>query len=134
MDSRVAEDEWDEGGGARLSFDIYLKGNVARGAASFFRAAPHAEGRGFRMFPYVEKRRRIDDYGEVLDVGAWVRRGKIMEEAENERLQEEMKMMQAHLSTDLENRSKLEFPVNLANRIRGKIHAHIEIQYVVVRI
>ncbi|KAI0031665.1 beta-lactamase-like protein [Vararia minispora EC-137] len=79
------EDDW-EADGARLSlsFDIFLKGNVAKGATSFFRNAGR-EGRGFRMFPYVEKRRRVDTYGEVVDVGMWVRRGKIMEEEqENE--------------------------------------------------
>jgi cleavage and polyadenylation specificity factor subunit 2 len=32
------------------------------------------------MFPYVEKKRREDDYGEVVNVAMWVRRGQIMEE------------------------------------------------------
>ena len=66
-----------------LSFDIYLKGNVSK-STSFFKTAGK-EGRGFRMFPFVEKRRRVDEYGEVLDVGMWLRRGKIMEdEAESD--------------------------------------------------
>jgi cleavage and polyadenylation specificity factor subunit 2 len=66
-----------------LSFDIYLKGNVSR-AASFFKSAGK-ENQRFRMFPYVEKKRRVDEYGEVIDVAMWVRRGKIMEEeAEDE--------------------------------------------------
>lgn len=79
-DTQAGGDEWEDG--ARLTFDIYLKGNVARGAASFFRAAPR-EGRGYRMFPYVEKRHKVDAYGEVPDVAAWLRRGREMEEAEN---------------------------------------------------
>lgn len=79
-DTQGGGDEWSDG--ARLTFDIYLKGNVARGAASFFRAAPR-EGRGYRMFPYVEKRRKVDTFGEVPDVAAWLRRGREMEEAEN---------------------------------------------------
>ncbi|KAI0315379.1 beta-lactamase-like protein [Amylostereum chailletii] len=61
-----------------LSFDIYLKGNVSK-STSFFKSTGR-ESRGFRMFPYVEKRRRVDEYGEVLDVGMWVRRGKLIEE------------------------------------------------------
>ncbi|KAH9002480.1 beta-lactamase-like protein [Lactarius hatsudake] len=66
-----------------LSFDIYLKGNVSR-AASFFKSAGK-ENQRFRMFPYVEKKRRVDEYGEVIDVAMWVRRGRIMEEeAEDE--------------------------------------------------
>ncbi|KAH8982822.1 beta-lactamase-like protein [Lactarius akahatsu] len=66
-----------------LSFDIYLKGNVSR-AASFFKSAGK-ENQRFRMFPYVEKKRRVDEYGEVIDVAMWLRRGRIMEEeAEDE--------------------------------------------------
>jgi cleavage and polyadenylation specificity factor subunit 2 len=76
--SRVGDDD----DGAR-SFDIFLKGNGARGAGSFFRSAAR-ESRGFRTFPYVEKRRRVDTYGEVLDVERWMRRGKIMEEEQEQ--------------------------------------------------
>ncbi|KAJ3739569.1 beta-lactamase-like protein [Lentinula detonsa] len=61
-----------------LSFDIYLKGNVSK-ATSFFK---HVGGQThrFRMFPYVEKKRRVDEYGETVDVGMWLRKGKILEE------------------------------------------------------
>ncbi|KAF5358936.1 hypothetical protein D9758_004760 [Tetrapyrgos nigripes] len=61
-----------------LSFDIYLKGNVSK-ATSFFK---HVGGptQRFRMFPYVEKKRRVDEYGETLDVGMWLRKSKILEE------------------------------------------------------
>ncbi len=70
-----------------LSFDIYLKGNVSR-AVSFFKSAGK-ENQRFRMFPYVEKKRRVDEYGEVIDVAMWVRRGRIMEEeAEDEEAKE----------------------------------------------
>ncbi|KAN0128544.1 Beta-lactamase-like protein [Lactarius tabidus] len=73
----------DDSGRQMLSFDIYLKGNVSR-AASFFKSAGK-ENQRFRMFPYVEKKRRVDEYGEVIDVAMWVRRGRIMEEeAEDE--------------------------------------------------
>jgi cleavage and polyadenylation specificity factor subunit 2 len=80
-----------------LSFDIYLKGNVSR-AVSFFKSAGK-ENQRFRMFPYVEKKRRVDEYGEVIDVAMWVRRGQIMEEAaedeeakERKRQEEEAKV------------------------------------------
>jgi hypothetical protein len=61
-----------------LSFDIYLKGNVSK-ATTFFK---HVGGQTqrFRMFPYVEKKRRVDDYGETIDVGMWLRKSKILEE------------------------------------------------------
>ncbi|KIJ70136.1 hypothetical protein HYDPIDRAFT_77405 [Hydnomerulius pinastri MD-312] len=61
-----------------LSFDIYLKGNVAK-ATSFFKSAGGQTQR-FRMFPYVEKKRKVDEYGETIDVGMWLRRGKVFED------------------------------------------------------
>ena len=61
-----------------LSYDIYLKGNVSK-ANTFFKA-DRVQQQKFRMFPYIERRRRIDSYGEVLDVGTWLRKGKILEE------------------------------------------------------
>ncbi|GBE80027.1 hypothetical protein SCP_0212290 [Sparassis crispa] len=78
----------DEGQQMRtLSFDIYLKGNVSR-ATSFFKSA-EGQTQRFRMFPYVEKKRRVDEYGEMLDVGMWLRKGKVLEEdAESEEVKE----------------------------------------------
>lgn len=71
----------------RLSFDIYLKGNVAR-TMSFFKSA-EGQTQRFRMFPYVEKKRRVDEYGETVDVGMWLRKGKVLEEdAESEEVKE----------------------------------------------
>lgn len=70
-----------------ISYDIYLKGNVAK-TTSFFKSADGQTQR-FRMFPYIEKKRRIDDYGELIDVEVWMRRGKALEEtAENNDLKE----------------------------------------------
>ncbi|KAI5124953.1 hypothetical protein M0805_007380 [Coniferiporia weirii] len=70
-----------------LSYDIYLKGNVSK-TTSFFKAAG-VQQQKFRMFPYVERKRRVDSYGEVLDVGMWLRKGKIFEEeAESEESKE----------------------------------------------
>jgi cleavage and polyadenylation specificity factor subunit 2 len=72
----------------QLSFDIYLKGNVSR-ATSFFKSADGQSQQRFRMFPYVEKKRRVDDYGELIDVGMWLRKGKVFEaEAESDEMKE----------------------------------------------
>ena len=41
------------------------------------------------MFPYIERRRRVDAYGEVVDVGMWLRKSKLFEEeAESEETKE----------------------------------------------
>lgn len=61
-----------------LSYDIYLKGNVSK-ATSFFKSAG-GQAQRFRMFPYVERKRRVDEYGETIDVATWLRKGKILEE------------------------------------------------------
>lgn len=78
-----ASDEWDAAGedGAlskHLSFDIYLKGNVSK-STSFFKSADRQTGQRFRMFPYIEKKRRVDEYGETIDVALWLRRDKIFQ-------------------------------------------------------
>lgn len=79
--------DWEEEGVTRISFDIYLKGNVAK-ATSFFKSA-EGQTQRFRMFPYVEKKRRVDEYGETVDVGLWLRKGKALEEdAESEETRE----------------------------------------------
>lgn len=76
-----------------LSFDIYLKGNVSR-ATSFFKTAGGQTQR-FRMFPYVEKKRRVDEYGETIDVGMWLRKGKVLEEeAESDEIKDYKKKLQ----------------------------------------
>ena len=93
--------DWDRGmdeedsGRQMLSFGIYLKVYVSRG---------HREE--IRMFPYVEKKRIVDEYGEVIDVAMWARRGQIMpvEEADDEleeakerkRQEEEVKLSRYH--------------------------------------
>ncbi|KAI6152203.1 beta-lactamase-like protein [Pisolithus tinctorius] len=70
-----------------LSFDIYLKGNVSK-SMSFFKSADGPTHR-FRMFPYVDKKRRVDEYGETIDVGMWLRKGKVFEDdAETEEVKE----------------------------------------------
>lgn len=69
---------WDEfldeealAGQARgVSFDIYVRGEYG--------VRKLTEGNGlprFRMFPVVERKRRVDAYGEAIDVEGWLRRG-----------------------------------------------------------
>ncbi|KAI0068508.1 hypothetical protein BV25DRAFT_1791984 [Artomyces pyxidatus] len=95
----------DDGTRQLLSFDIYLKGNVSR-ATSFFKSAGK-ESQRFRMFPYVEKKRRVDEYGEVLDVGQWLRKGKIMEEeAEGEDVKERKRLEEEAKKVPIEPPSK----------------------------
>lgn len=70
-----------------LSFDIYLKGNVSKATSFFKSTGSHAQR--FRMFPYVEKKRKVDEYGETVDIGMWLRRGKVFEqEAESDETKE----------------------------------------------
>lgn len=67
-----------------MSFDIFVKGQqmrVGRGAIG--------EMTRFRMFPYVAKGRKVDSYGEGLDIGQWIRKGReIEEEGETEEVRE----------------------------------------------
>ena len=80
--------------GTQVSFDIFLKGNASR-VTSFFgskaeqtdaNAAAGESGAGvrYRMFPFQEKRRRIDAYGEAIDVGRWLTKKHELEEKEND--------------------------------------------------
>lgn len=69
----------------QMSFDIYVKGQqtrVGRGAVG--------EMARFRMFPSIERRgKKIDEYGEGIDLGLWIRRGReIEEEGETEEVRE----------------------------------------------
>lgn len=98
MDKRRRSDkgmdgDWNIDGGDEgltkqmLSFDIYLKGNVSK-ATSFFKTVGGQTQR-FRTFPYVEKKRKVDEYGELIDVGMWLRKGKVLEEeAESDELKD----------------------------------------------
>lgn len=64
----------------QMSFDIYVKGQQTRAAKGMAR---------FRMFPFIERRARMDDYGEGLDIGQWLRKGReIAEEGETEEVRE----------------------------------------------
>ncbi|MBW0491565.1 hypothetical protein O181_031280 [Austropuccinia psidii MF-1] len=57
-----ADDKWPTG------FDIYVKASAEkyRGGGRLPR---------FKMFPFVERQRRVDSYGEVIDADAWLKVG-----------------------------------------------------------
>lgn len=65
------------------SFDIYTRGQprpeftlpVKKDDEEEY-YPPLREQTRLRMFPFVEKRRKVDAYGEVVDVSAWLSRGK----------------------------------------------------------
>jgi cleavage and polyadenylation specificity factor subunit 2 len=96
---KAADTDWaldgDEGLTRQLlSYDIYLKGNVSK-ATSFFKNVGRQTQR-FRMFPYVERKKRVDEYGETIDVGMWLRKGKVLEEeGESEEMKEMKRKTQA---------------------------------------
>lgn len=71
---------WDEfldaetlaGSAGGQSFDIYVRGSYG------VRSGAGGGGGGltrFRMFPVVERKRRVDAYGEQIDVEGWLKRG-----------------------------------------------------------
>ena len=74
---------WDEfldaetlaGSAGGQSFDIYVRGSY--GVRSGAGAGAGAGGglTRFRMYPVVERKRRVDAYGEQIDVEGWLKRG-----------------------------------------------------------
>ncbi|KAL1412941.1 hypothetical protein Q8F55_000690 [Vanrija albida] len=68
-----------------MSFDIFVKGQQMRTG----RNTAAGEMARFRMFPFIAKGRNVDSYGEGLDIGQWVRKGReIEEEGETEEVRE----------------------------------------------
>ncbi len=69
------------------SFDIYVKYQQTR-STGFFRSGNVGLQDRYRMFPFVDRGGRgrlVDVYGEAVDVGAWTRKGReIEEEGESE--------------------------------------------------
>lgn len=66
----------------KQSFDIFVKGAFSK------RTGTTVEGKEalarFRMFPVVERKRRVDAYGEAIDVEGWLRRGVDEDEVKRE--------------------------------------------------
>jgi cleavage and polyadenylation specificity factor subunit 2 len=90
-----------------MSFDIFVKGQQMRTG----RAAGLRDLQRYRMFPFLERRgRKVDAYGEGLDIGQWVRKGReIEEEGETEEVREAKRrkleadeMLASHVSSELD--------------------------------
>lgn len=69
---------WDEfldpsnvGGAGGQSFDVYVKGAFSKRAVVDGRETLQR----YRMFPVIERKRRVDAYGEAIDVEGWLKRG-----------------------------------------------------------
>ena len=74
-----------------MSFDIFVKGQQTR----IGKGNQAGEMSRFRMFPYIQRGRKVDDYGEGLDIGLWIRRGReIEEEGETKEVKEDKKRKQ----------------------------------------
>ncbi|UZJ57241.1 hypothetical protein CBS101457_006561 [Exobasidium rhododendri] len=106
-----------------ISFDIYLKGKASRVTTFFGTSSERASGRyktgiRFRMFPMVEKKRRVDTYGETLDISKWLSRKRQLEaiggeavEGESKANQEEIaKRRQSQLDKEEEEKKKKQEP------------------------
>jgi len=58
-----------------MSFDIFLQGHASRD-----------EGLHYRMFPFIERKRKVDGYGESIDTARWLSRRRRLEAEQEEQL------------------------------------------------
>lgn len=58
----IAPEQLESSAPIEVSFDIYLRGQAG------------SRDEHFRMFPYIERKRRVDGYGETIDTGRWLSR------------------------------------------------------------
>lgn len=74
----------------QMSFDIFVKGQQTRQRGAGTGGVDGGVTARFRMFPFITRMgRKVDDYGEGLDIGQWVRKGReIEEEGETEEVRE----------------------------------------------
>lgn len=91
VDFRDWANNLESGAKSLVSFDIYLKGNVSK-SNPFFKSSDYQTTK-FRMFPLAERRRRVDAFGEAVDAGVWLRKGKFWEEAVMDKENRELKRM-----------------------------------------
>jgi len=114
-----ASDDWDAAGedGAlskHLSFDIYLKGNVSK-STSFFKSADGQTTQRFRMFPYIEKKRRVDEYGETIDVALWLRRDKLFQHEGRDEEKEKKRVV--------DEDARVRFPPSLVTLVQRRLNS-----------
>ncbi|BGP18072.1 hypothetical protein JCM10213_008391 [Rhodosporidiobolus nylandii] len=67
--------------GQGQTFDIYVRGSYGLRKADYGTSGNNLPR--FRMFPVAERRRRVDAYGEQIDVEGWMRRAAEGEELES---------------------------------------------------
>lgn len=100
----AAVKEEDEGmATSEISFDIYLKGKASRATTFFGTSTERASGRyktgiRFRMFPVVEKKRRVDTFGETLDISKWLSRKRQLEALGGEAVEGDSKASQDEIA------------------------------------
>lgn len=58
-----------------VGFDIYLRGHASR------------DDMHYRMFPFPERRKKVDGYGEAIDTGTWLARRRRLEAEQKEQLE-----------------------------------------------
>lgn len=58
-----------------MSFDTFLQGHASRD-----------EGLHYRMFPFIERKRKVDGYGESIDTARWLSRRRRLEAEQEEQL------------------------------------------------
>lgn len=70
-----------------VSFDIFLRGMAGRAPGH---GAPEYDAYGagvhYRMFPFVERKRKVDTYGEAIDTGKWLSRRRRLETEQEDQL------------------------------------------------
>ncbi|KAI3624340.1 hypothetical protein CBS14141_002768 [Malassezia furfur] len=70
-----------------VSFDIFLRGMAGRAPGH---GAPEHDAYGagvhYRMFPFVERKRKVDTYGEAIDTGKWLSRRRRLETEQEDQL------------------------------------------------
>lgn len=77
---------WDEflddsRGATTGGFDIYVRRSTGNDVLQPM-SAPNQMQLRYRMFPFFERRRKVDGYGEAIDIEGWKTRGKAPEEIE----------------------------------------------------
>ena len=71
-------------GGTIGGFDIYVRqqSSSTAGPANVTHSSNIANQTRYKMFPFFERRRKVDGYGEAIDIEGWKTRGKPPEEIE----------------------------------------------------
>ncbi|PKI82866.1 hypothetical protein MVES1_003682 [Malassezia vespertilionis] len=68
----------------QVSFDIYLRGHASR--APLDERAAYGAGAHYRMYPFVERKRKVDGYGEAINTARWINQRRRLHEEHEEQL------------------------------------------------